>query len=86
MVFLLSRFLTLCLYSMADTSQWLRYQLKWLAKTYPTSGGIYISEFGFPEPVRPSQNQITLDALINIPIVRVLANGAVSTDMGRKAF
>ena len=86
MVFLLSRFLTLCLYRMTDTSQWLRYQLKWLAKTYPTSGGIYISEFGFSEPVRPSQNERTLDALVNIPIVRVLANGAVSTDMGRKTF
>ncbi|KAK7687310.1 hypothetical protein QCA50_009815 [Cerrena zonata] len=35
---------------LADTSQWLRYQLNWLTKTYPTPGGIYISEFGFAEP------------------------------------
>ena len=35
----------------ADTSQLLRYQLKWLTSSYPSPGGIYITEFGFVEPV-----------------------------------
>ena len=35
----------------ADTSQLLRSQLKWLTTSYPSPGGIYITEFGFAEPV-----------------------------------
>ena len=50
-----------------DTSQLLRDQLKWLTEAYPTTGGIYISEFGFGEPVSNTQAQCTRNAISSLP-------------------
>ena len=49
------------LYRILDTSQLLRDQLKWLTTSYPTPGGIYISEFGFIEPVSSRDTQFNYD-------------------------
>lgn len=34
-----------------NTANYLRDQLKWLTEKFPAPGGIYLSEFGFAEPV-----------------------------------
>ena len=65
-----------------DTSQLLRDQLKWLTEAYPTTGGIYISEFGFGEPVSNTQPSALATLSHTCPTVRGPPKRALPNNLG----